>query len=192
MTAPDRDPFASSESAPAMSFKDVPDKTVFRMIADGPSKMLQQRVFGSDGELAFWPGKNGQPGNPKMAAVVNGTAKGRVGVSVNAGGIVEDGEPISLWAAIPGDLCSKVNDAQKAVKPGYRIKAGDEIAVMIDHREPSGKGNPKSVYAVKITPGEPAAASSDPFGGNGGDPWSNGPAATPAATQPAFSDEPPF
>lgn len=167
MTAPERDPFAGSDSAPAISFKDQPPGTVHRIIADGPAKMLQQRVFGSDGELAFWPGKNGQPGNPKMAAVVNGTDP-------------TTGEPCSLWAPIPSDMQAKVLEAQKSQGAGYRIKAGDEIAVKLIERVPSGKGSPKSVYAVKITPGAaPKPAQADPFGNGGGDPWGSGDDAPP-------------
>ncbi len=145
----ERDPFAGSESAPAISFKDAADGTIKTIIADGPAKQLQQRVFGTDGELAFWPAKNGVPGNPKMAAVVSG-------VDLN-------GEPVSLWAALPGDLASKIAAAQNGVAPKYRIKDGDRIDVKLVTREPSGKGNPKSVFAVKITPGAPPAQS-DPFG----------------------------
>jgi len=93
--------------------------------------------------------KDGSQGKPKMAAVLTGTN-------------VETGERASLWAPIPSDLQAKLSEAQKRDLAGRRIDEGDEIAVKLTAREPSGKGNPKNVHAVKVTAAKPAPQS-DPF-----------------------------
>lgn len=144
----EHDPLAGTDSAPSVSFKDDEPGVVKRLVADGPAEAVQQTVFGTEGVKAFWTNKDGSQGKPKMAAVITGTD--------------DDGERRSLWAPIPSDLQSKLSEAQKRDLPGRRIDAGDVVIVKLTGREPSGKGNPKNVFAVKITPAKPAPQA-DPF-----------------------------
>lgn len=152
MTAPAIDPFLEGDKAPAISFKDAPIGTVITVqVTDGPKK-VQGKDF-KTGDPAVWP-----DGNPKYSAVINGTV---------------DGEPRSVWAQIPSDLFAKLKDAQKAI--GRSVRDGDTLAIKFTGEEP-GSGNPKKVYAVKITPGTPTPPTgSDPFGDTtGSDPWNSG------------------
>lgn len=140
MTAPAIDPFLEGDKAPAISFANAPIGTVITVqVTDGPKK-VQGKDF-KTGDPAVWP-----DGNPKYSAVINGTV---------------DGEPRSVWAQIPSDLFAKLKDAQKAL--GRSVRDGDTLAIKFTGEEP-GSGNPKKVYAVRITPGTPAAAkAADPF-----------------------------
>lgn len=145
MTTPvEIDPFAGGDKAPAISFKDAPIGTVITVqVTDGP-KRVQGKDF-KTGDPAVWP-----DGNPKYSAVINGTV---------------DGEPRSIWAQIPSDLFAKLKAGQQQL--GRSVRDGDTIAIKFTGEEP-GSGNPKKVYAVKITPGVPAAAAAaDPFASSG-------------------------
>ena len=107
MTNPnDYDPLADSEKSPAMSFKDQPVGTVHTVDVGEPGKFIQQRDFDTD-EPAVW-----DDGNPKMAAVFNGT------------GI--DGANRSHCGRRSRPICSRrLAGAQKAL--GRRIGMSDQI-----------------------------------------------------------------
>jgi hypothetical protein len=159
MTAPDVDPFSGGESAPSLSFKDKPVGTVQTITVTDAAKLVQSRDLNTD-LPAVWP-----DGNPKMCAVINGDD--------------EQGEPRSVWAAKPSALFTAIKEAQAAVAPDYRLKAGDTLAIKYTGEKPaSRKGfNPQKLYAAKITVGVAPVAPAD-------DPWDS----TPAAD----GDEPPF
>lgn len=161
MTAPAIDPFLEGDKAPAISFKDAPIGTVITVQAtDGPKK-VQGKDFKTGGP-AVWQNKDGST-SPQYSAVINGTV---------------DGEPRSIWATIPSDLFAKLKAAQQQL--GRSVRDGDTVAIKFTGEEP-GSGNPKKVYAVKITPGTPkAAAATDPFSGDTG------------GTANGWDDTPPF
>lgn len=158
MTTPDVDPFSGGESAPSLSFKDKPVGTVQTITVTDAAKLVQSRDLNTD-LPAVWP-----DGNPKMCAVINGDD--------------EQGEPRSVWAAKPSALFTAIKDAQAAVAPDYRLKAGDTLAIKYTGEKPaSRKGfNPQKLYAAKITVGVAPVAPAD-------DPW---------GSAPALGDEPPF
>lgn len=149
MTAPaDLDPFASANSAPAVSWKDAVVGTVVTMVVTEAPALVQSRDFKTK-EPATWP-----DGNPKMAVVINGTV---------------DGEDRSLWASKPSALFGALADAQKA--SGKRIAPGDTIAVKFTGTKPTS-GDPQKLFAAKHTPGTPPTP--DAFAGATGDdspPW---------------------
>jgi hypothetical protein len=160
-TATEVDPFAESSGAPALSFKDKPIGTTYTVqVTDSPKK-VQGKDFVT-GRPAVWHNKDGST-SPKYSAIINGTL---------------DGEPVSVWATIPSDLFAKLKAAQQEL--GRSVRAGDTIAIRFTGEEP-GKGNPKKVYAVKITPGAPPSSGPDPFG--------DASSATPNA---AKDDQPPW
>lgn len=169
MTAPDVDPFSGGDSAPSLSFKDKPIGTVQTITVTDAAKLVQSRDLNT--ELpAVWP-----DGNPKMCAVING--------DLQAPGTADDGEPRSVWAAKPSSLFTAIKDAQAAVAEGYRLKAGDTLAIKFTGEKPATrKGfNAQKLYAAKVTVGVAPVAPAD-------DPWGS----APAAAQPPFADEPPF
>lgn len=176
----DRDPFAGGDSVPALSFKDEPIGTVKTITVTEPAKMLHSRDYDS-GDLAYWDkDKRGKivthdTGQPVMAAVVNGTDA--------------NGDEVSVWARKPSSLFTAIKDAQAAVKPGYRLKAGDKLHIKFSGEEPpkSGRGNNRKLYVAKIEPA-PEPPPADAFGD---DPWSSAPS-SPAAPPAQLGDEPPF
>jgi len=148
MTAPEIDPFAGGDKTPALSFKDEPVGTVKAITVTEPAKLLQSTNFDTQ-EPDFWPGKNGQPGNPKMAAVINGTT--------------DDGEQRSVWAVKPSALFHAIKDAQ--MKLGRSLKPGDKLAIKYTGDKPNEKNprlNPAKQYAAKIDPAPEVPA--DAFG----------------------------
>lgn len=153
MTNPDLDPFAGSTSAPSLSFKDAAVGTVRTITVTEGAKLVQSRDFNT-GEPAFWPAKPGETPNPKMSAVINGTD--------------EEGEEVSVWAQKPSSMFAAIADAQKAVKPGYRLKPGDTLAIKLTGEKPNPdkKKHPQKLYAAKITP----APEADAFGDDAGQP----------------------
>lgn len=148
MTHPnDVDPFSGGDSAPSLSFKGKPVGTVQTVTVTDVAKLVQSRDLATD-LPAVWP-----DGNPKMCAVINGED--------------EQGEPRSVWAAKPSSLFTAIKDAQAAVEPGYRLKAGDTLAIRFTgEKPPTKKGhNPQKLYAAKITPGvAPTKPADDPWG----------------------------
>lgn len=154
MTAPLKldDVFAGGDKAPALSFKNAPVGTTYTGTIVEEPKLLQTNDFNT-GDPAFWPGKNGQPGNPKMAAVIN---------------LEVDGEPRSVWATKPSALFVALVDAQK--QAGARFEIGGTLAIKFtgekEHTDPEKiRKNlpPQKLYAAKYTPPAPAPAA-DPFG----------------------------
>lgn len=167
MSNDDFDPFGEKIKTPALSFKDELAGTVKWLDVSEPAKVLQQRDFDTE-ELAYWPNQDGTQGKPKMAGVLNG--------------VDENGEPVSLWAPIPGDLQAKLVEAQKAL--GRQIGGGntvDRVTVRFDGKVPAK--NPKfkkNTFSVKVeAKGPKPVAAAD-------DPWASEPAAPP------FDDSPPF
>ena len=157
MTHPnDTDPFAGGESTPALSFKDEPIGTVKTITVTEPAKLLQSHDYDS-GDLLYWvPGQRGKTSttpsdSPVMAAVINGTD--------------DEGVERSVWARKPSALFAAIKDAQAAVADGYRLKAGDKLAIKLTGEEPpkSGRGSNRKLYAAKVTPA-PAAPPADAFG----------------------------
>lgn len=145
MTAPEIDPFASAEKSPAISFKHAPIGTVISVKVTDAAKKIQGKKYGTD-LPAVWENKDGTT-SPKYSAVINGTV---------------DGEPRSIWATIPSELFAKIAAAQKDV--GRSIQPGDTVAIKFTGEEPTA-GEPKKLYAVKITPGVVTPPpSADPFG----------------------------
>ncbi|HET8581745.1 MAG TPA: hypothetical protein VFL65_00725 [Jatrophihabitans sp.] len=148
--AEDYDPLADAEKAPALSFKNAAVGTVQTIDVVEPCKLVQQRDFDTD-EPATWP-----DGNPKMAAVFNGTDA--------------HGDKVSLWCPKPSSMFSAVADAQKAL--GRRIAGGDtvdRIHVKFEKEEPpkSAKHSPRKIYKAKVEPLGPKVAeapAADPFG----------------------------
>lgn len=170
---PGPDPLLGADKRPAVSWKDVPVNQVKRLEVESYSREAQTTVFGSNPpQLAFWPGNTpGERGNPKMAVVYD---------------VLEEGEPKSLWAPIPGALRTALAEAQSAA--GQRIGPGGTLEVYISSKKDTGKGNPQSLYKAKYTPGI-AAPAADPLAGGGTpaaatDPWST--PSTPAADEPPF------
>ncbi len=144
------DPFAGGDKAPALSFPTV--GTSYTGTITEPPKLLQSKNFNT-GELDFWPGQNGQPGNPKMCAVIN---------------LEVDGEPYSVWAQKPSALFVALKEAQKVA--GKPFEVGGTLAIKYTGDEPHTdpekirKRLPaKKLYAAKYTPPAPPAPT-DPFG----------------------------
>jgi hypothetical protein len=171
MANEDFDPFGEKQKSPAMSWLDATPGDVQHIDVREPAKVLQQHDFDTD-QPAYWTNDDGTQGKPKMAGVLNGTDI--------------DGNPISLWAPIPGDLQVKLVEAQKAL--GRQIGGGttvDRVSVRFDGKVPAKNSKfKKNTFTVKITPqgAKPAAP--------GTDPWApDAPALTGA---PPVTDEPPF
>lgn len=139
MSAPDRDPLGESDSAPAIGFKGDPIGTVKSIVINGPLKPDVHSKNFATGELDYWPAKNGEKPNPKLAHVFNGVDP-------------KTGEPVSLWLAVPSDLLSRTKEAQKRDLGGKRADSGVRIDVKLANREDVGKGNPANRHAVKMTP----------------------------------------
>jgi hypothetical protein len=137
------DPFASADKSPAISFKDKPVGTVITVVVTDTPKKIQGKEYSKD-TPAVWHNKDGST-SPKYSAVINGEI---------------DGEPVSIWATIPSDLFAKLKAAQQEL--GRSVQPGDTVAIKFTGEEP-GKGNPKKIYAVRITPGTPPPSSGDPF-----------------------------
>ncbi len=141
--AADLDPFAGSQSNPAVSFKDATVGTTYTgTVIEGP-KLVQSRDY-ETGEPAAWP-----DGNPKMSVVI----------------VLDiDGETRSLWAAKPSALFAALGAAQG--KAGARITEGGTLAVRYTGDVPNAKNprlNPAKQYEAKYTP--PAAP--DAFAASG-------------------------
>lgn len=175
MTAPaEIDPFAESgEKSPAISFKNAPIGTVITVHVTGSPKKIQGKEYGTD-DPAVWKNKDGTT-SPKYSAVINGTV---------------DGEPRSVWATIPSDLFIKLRDAQQEL--GRSVRDGDVLDIKFVKEEPT-KGDPKKIYAVRITPGTPPATGNDPFD-DAAPPAQQSNGAAPSQTNDSggWSDEPPF
>ena len=157
MTAPQYvDPFAGGTSTPSVSWKDAPVGTVVEGIVIEPPELVQSRDFDTD-EPAFWPASNGQPGNPKMAAVIK--------LSI-------DGEERAVWAVKPSAMFAAIADAIKHA--GAPIAVGGTLTMKYTGDKPNSnpKKNPAKQFACRYTP--PAAPpAADPF------------ANTPASAAPA-------
>lgn len=132
MTEQYEDPFATTESLPALSFKDKPIGTSYTgRVLDRP-KLVQSRDF-ETGERATWP-----DGNPKMSVVTQ--------LEVN-------GEKCSLWAAKPSAMFAAVAAAQQ--EAGTTITVGGTLTVTYVGDKPNEKNprlNPQKQYAVKYAP----------------------------------------
>lgn len=171
----DYDPLSSALKKPAVSFKDTQVNQVRRLEVTSLAREAQTTVFGSNGELAFWPAGPDGTRNPKMAVVFD---------------VVDDvsHEPASLWCPKPSSLLTAVATAQ--AESGQRIGPGSVLEVYITGTKPSGKGNDQKLYKAKHTP--PTAEQRDVLAGalpgsvagTSADPWTQ--------QKPAASDEPPF
>ena len=101
----------------------------------GPAVKLQTKDFDTE-EPAFWPAKEGQEPQPKLAHVVN---------------LEIDGDVYSLWCPIPSDLNTKFLAAVKAAKV-KNVEEGGELTVKLVGEEPRAngkKGYPKKLHEVK-------------------------------------------
>lgn len=147
MTAPSEvDPFATTDKAPSLSFKNAPVGTTYTGTVTADPKLVQSRDY-KTGEPAFWPAKPGETPNPKMSVVINLTV---------------DGEPRSLWATKPSAMFAALADAQR--ESGIKIGPGVKLSVRFTGEKEleDKKKEPQKLYAVKLeaAPPEPAA---DPF-----------------------------
>jgi len=181
----DYDPLASALKRPAVSFKETPVNQVRRLTVQSLAREAQTTVFGSNGELAFWPAGPDGTRNPKMAVVYD----------VDDDTPDENGQTEhALWAPKPSSLLTALAKAQQ--ESGVRIQPGSVLEVYITGTKPSGKGNDQKLYKAKHTPpaagsqpdpltsGAPAApAPQGSVAGTSQDPWS---------APPASSSEPPF
>lgn len=175
---PGYDPLASALKRPAVSFKETPVNKVRKLTVESLAREAQTTVFGSNGELAFWPANPDGTRNPKMAVVYDVTDD-----EADENGQFEH----ALWAPKPSSLLTALAKAQQ--ESGVRIQPGSVLEVYITGTKPSGKGNDQKLYKAKHTP--PATpATPDALA-----------AAVPAASEPAkkdpwstpvASDEPPF
>lgn len=151
------DPFAQSESHPAVSWKGAPiGAKIVCKVVERP-QLVQSRDFDT-GEKATWP-----DGNPKMSVVTL--------VEVN-------GEKRGLWAAKPSALFAAIGEAQQ--KTGRQIEVGGTLTVTYTGDKPNEKNprlNPQKQYAVEYAP--PAA-----FGDWSTS--SSGASSQPASDEPPF------
>ena len=147
MTAPQTiDPFAGGTSTLSVSWKDAPvGTTVEGVIIESP-ELVQSRDFDTD-EPAFWPGVNGQPGNPKMAAVIK--------LSI-------DGEERAVWAVKPSAMFAAIADAIK--KAGSGLAVGGTLAIRYTGDKPNANPrlNAAKQFAARYTPPS-APPAADPF-----------------------------
>jgi len=116
-------------------------KTLLKAVGDeftgkvlGPAVKLQTKDFDTD-EPAFWPAKEGQQPQPKLAHVVN---------------LEIDGETYSLWCPIPSDLNSKFLAAVK--EEGVKnVAEGGTLTVKLtgtEKRKGGKKGYDKKLHEV--------------------------------------------
>lgn len=141
------DPLEGGDKAPAVSFNNAPVGTVVCLEVTSQAKLVQSRNY-ETGELDYWPGNvPGQPGNPKMAVVINGTV---------------NGEERSLWATKPSSMLAALQAAQK--QAGQRIGPGGKLWVKFDHETPhptNPKLNAKKEYVAKYEPPDALASAPD-------------------------------
>jgi hypothetical protein len=128
------DPFASGESTPAVSWKDVPVGTVKELEVTGPVEIVQERVFGST-ELRYWTEKDGSQGKPRNAAVIP---------------VIEDGEPKALWLTMKLQGFKAVQEAMRIDGQVVPLASGDKLLYKLTERKDVGKGNPQNIVAAKI------------------------------------------
>lgn len=126
------DPFATRESAPALSFRDKPVGTTYTgTVTDRPT-LVQSRDF-ETGERATWP-----DGNPKMSVVTQ--------LDVN-------GDKVALWAPKPSAMFAAIAAAQQDA--GARIDVGGTLSVTYSGDKPNEKNprlNPQKQYRVTYQP----------------------------------------
>lgn len=136
----------SSESVPAVSWKDKPVGTVQGGTVVKEPELVQSRDFES-GEPAKWP-----DGNPKMSVVIT--------LDIN-------GEQHALWCPKPSAMFAAVGSETK--KLGRGLRAGDKLQIKFTGTKPNTKNprlNAQKLFSAKIEAGE-----SDAFvNGNGNEP----------------------
>lgn len=144
-----KDPFASYDKTPAVSFANQGKGYKTRVTVLELPKMVQARDFETD-QPAFWPAKPGQEPNPKMTVVIK---------------VEEDGETRSLWAPKPSSLFAAIRDAQKE---SGQLQVGSvidiEITDVVQRTDANGKpkkGKPKKEYGAAITQPDAFADDSD-------------------------------
>lgn len=168
MTHPNEDPFAGSDTAPSVSFKDRPVGTTYvGTVVDSP-KLVQSRDF-QTGEPACW-----SDGNPKMSVVT------RLNIS---------DDEFNLWAPKPSAMFAALADAQKAAQS--RIEPGGTLQVTFTGEKPNEntRMNAQKLYAVVYTPGNVFDTSPEQQAPAAPQPVA-GPAAAPAPPAPAQAAAP--
>ena len=121
------DPLAGG--SPSLPFPTVGTK--YTGIVTEATKLVQGRDYES-GDPATWP-----DGNPKMVAVIE---------------LIVDGEERSLWAKKPGDLFTRLQEAQK--KAGSRILPGGKLEVEFigEEANKNPRLKPTKLHRVTYTP----------------------------------------
>lgn len=166
------DPFSGS-SVPGLSFKDAPVGTSFTgVITKVEPELVQTRDFES-GDLAFWPGKDGQQGNPKVAAVIH---------------IEVDGEERSVWATKPSALFAAFGEAR--TRNGGPLEVGGTVRITYTGDKPNATNprlNPAKQYTVDYKapvagPVDPWAPAATEPSTSAGQPWADAGPATGAGT----------
>lgn len=143
-----------NDKAPALSFKDAtPGAKKSLRLTEVPENLVQGLDF-SSGEPATWPSKDGYPPEPKLSAVLKGTAK--------------DGSTASIWATKPSNLFEALGNAlREAGVTEYKEGGLVEVEYTGDRPHPTNKNyNPIKLYAVKYTPPENKLSDSPVWGGS--------------------------
>ena len=129
----------AEDSAPSLSFKDMPIGTTYRgVITRMPDDLVQMRDFES-GAPRTWP-----DGNKVMGCVI----------------LLEvDGELRSLWATKPSSMWRALVNAQKEAG-GAPMQEGGILYVRFLREEPhkNPRLNAQKIYVAKYEPPAPTAA----------------------------------
>lgn len=141
MAQPQYDDPLGYEKAPSLSFKDVPEGTVYKGVITARPKLVPSRDF-ETGQPKTWP-----DGNPVMSVVVM---------------LDVEGEARSLWAQKPSSMFAALVAAQKNAGAGP-MEEGGTLYVKFTGTTPNTKNpklNPAKQYAAKY---EPPTVKPDPF-----------------------------
>ena len=158
------DPFDKPDSRPSVSFKNAPIGATVTCIIDGKPNKVQARNYDTN-KPDFW-----DDGNPKMTVATD---------------VLVNGEPMTLWAAIPSSMFSAIRDAQN--EAGAKLEKGGTLVVQFYEEKPSDNPRkaPQKLYRAKYTapdafastpsqdatPAQPAAPAPQPAAAAPAPPW---------------------
>lgn len=142
ITTSNTDPFALTESLPALSFRDAPIGTTHTGTILTEAELVQSRNYES-GELDFWDEAKTQP---VMCAVVSL--------------VLPSGEARSVWARKPSALFTAIALAQKEAGAGPMVPGGT-LSITFTGTEPhktNPRLSPRKLYKAVYTPPAPVSA----------------------------------